>query len=441
MAYRIDIKLAACTLSILSAYSIAACANEQSEANGFLDDSHLSAVLRNYFWHQTGDLGHQRDWEQGMMLNFQSGFTQGLVGVGADAFIYANATLDSGSGRTGGPNLQVDSDGNPTDGYAKGGGSVKLRLSNTVVRAGDLEPVVPVFAVSSYYLLNQTANGVMFDSKEIQDLTLQGGHFTSGTGLLTTARSGELGLAYAGVNTSAIDYLGGVFALSKNFSVSAYASRYEDLMNQYYLNGNYILTFDDKNSLATDFNLYRSIDSGQANAGAINVTAASLSLAYTTGAHTLTLAHVRVMGDQPFDYAAIGGTAPGVAIGKYSGGIYLANSTEISDFNGPNERSWQLKYEVNMENYGVPGLSLVAKHIYGSNIDGTHVNSDSAYYGFYGKNDKEEETDLSAKYIVQSGTFQKLALTFVTSKHTGNQSTAGDNTLARLVVDYPISFF
>jgi imipenem/basic amino acid-specific outer membrane pore len=43
-------------------------------------------------------------------------------------------------------------------------------------------------------------------------------------------------------------------------------------------------------SVALDFNLYRTLDDGSAKAGTIDTTAASLAAAYTLGAHTFTLA-------------------------------------------------------------------------------------------------------------------------------------------------------
>lgn len=232
-----------------------------------------------------------------------------------------------------------------------------------------------------------------------------------------------------------------MYSLSKSTSVSFYGSRYKDIMDQYYINANDVRVLSDNQSLTTDFNLYRSLDSGHAKAGDINLTSASLSLAYAIGAHTLTVAHQRIMGDTLQDYAAMGGTETGVAIGKYSNGIYLANPAELSDFNSPRERSWQLRYDLNMAAYGVPGLAFMAKQLWGCHIDGTHVSASSAYAGYCGADENEHETNLSVKYTLQSGPAKNLALTLVGAKHTDATSTSGDNTMTRLVVDYPISFF
>lgn len=440
MGFSLKYRHVAGALAVVSFSGLVSAAEDAADA-GFLEGSKLDAMLRNYYWHQTGDLGHQRDWEQGVLLNFSSGFTPGIVGVGVDAFVYANATLDSGSGRTGGPNVQAHDNGEPTNGYSKAGASVKLKASETVLSLGDLEPVTPVFAVGNYYLLHQTATGVMLDSHDIDNLHLQAGHFTSGTGQLTTSRDGDLGLAYAGVDTKEVNYLGGTYSLAPELSLSLYGAQYQDLINQYYGNLNHTYAINDQQSLLTDFNIYRSLDTGKANAGDVNLTAWSLSTAYTYGAHTFGVAYQMVDGDQPFDYAAIGDTNPGVAIGKFSGGIYLANSAEISDFNGPHERSWQLRYEINMAEYGVPGLTASVKGIWGEGIDGTHVDETSAYHAFYGSNDSEQEVVVSMRYVFQESVFKDLAMTLVGAAHEGQQSTAGSNKLVRFVVDYPISFF
>ncbi len=416
-------------------------ASDQADSVGFMEGSHLSLMSRNYYWHQTGDLGSQRDWTQGEMLDFTSGFTQGLVGLGVDAFAYGAVKLDGSAGRTGSMTLPFQSDGSPADTYSKAGGSVKVRMSNTTLHYGDLQPQVPVFAIGNYYLLNQTAKGWMLESSDLPKVSLSAGHFTSGTGYLSTSSKGELGLSYAGVNTRQVDYVGGTYAITDALSATLYGSRYEDLMNQYYTNLNYIWGLSDSQSLTFDFNLYRSLDSGQANAGSINVTAASFSAAFASGPHTFAIALQHNDGDQPQDYAAIGGRQPGVAAGVYSNGIFLANAAEISDFNAPNERSLQLRYELDMQTFGVPGLSFMAKHLRGDDIDGTKVSDTSAYFGFYGKAEKEMETDLAAQYVVQGGPMKNLKAKLFQSWHSGAQSTGGSVMQTRFVVSYPFDFF
>lgn len=416
-------------------------AEGQADASGFIEGSHLSLLSRNFYWHQTGDLGKQKDWTQGEMLDFMSGFTQGVVGFGLDAYAYGAIKLDGGGGRVGSMSLPFRDGGDTADSYSKSGASVKLRVSNTTLRYGDLQPQVPVFATGNYYQLNQTATGWMIDSAELDGLNLAAGHFTSGTGYISTNRDGELGLSYAGRSTSQIDYAGGSYAFSDELLVMLYAGQFEDLMNQYYSNVNYVVPLSDTQSLTFDFNIYRSVDSGQAEAGDISVTAASLSAAYSTGPHKFLIAMQKNDGDQPQDYAAIGSTRSGVAAGAVSGGIYLANATEISDFNAPNERSFQVRYELDMSTLGVPGLKLNLKHLRGYGIDGTNLPEDSAYFGFYGESEKERETNIIAEYVVQSGPAKDLTAQVFQSWHSGAASTGGSVTQTRFALSYPLEIF
>jgi hypothetical protein len=61
----------------------------------------------------------------------ESGFTQGTVGVGVDAFAMIGLKLDTGDGRNGGHSsfdvMPVDSDGQARDEYTKVGGAAKVR--------------------------------------------------------------------------------------------------------------------------------------------------------------------------------------------------------------------------------------------------------------------------------------------------------------------------
>ncbi|MEM8007089.1 OprD family outer membrane porin, partial [Morganella morganii subsp. sibonii] len=96
-------------------------------------------------------------------------------------------------------------------------------------------------------------------------------------------------------------------------------------------------------AFSLDGNLYRTRDQGRSRAGAIDTLAYSLQLKYRVGAQGFSLAYQRVHGDTPFDF--VGGDS-----------IYLANSIKYADFNGPGERSWQARYDLDLAPFGLPGL-------------------------------------------------------------------------------------
>lgn len=140
-------------------------------------------------------------------------------------------------------------------------------------------------------------------------------------------------------------------------------------------------------------------------------------------------------GNTPFDYIGIGDN------NEAADSIFLANSVQYSDFNGPGEKSWQARYDLNMAEYGVPGLTFMARYINGKDIDGTKIDPTSAYAAYgYGEDGKHHETNVEAKYVVQSGPAKDLSFRIRQAWHRANSDQAeGDIDEFRLIVDYPLS--
>ncbi|WP_435609299.1 OprD family porin [Pseudomonas knackmussii] len=421
-------------------FALADAVGDQAQAKGFVEDSKLDLLLRNYYFNRDGKngAGDRKDWTQGVTAIYSSGFTQGTVGFGVEAFGNWGIRLDGGAGTSGTGNLPVRDDGSPESEYGRAGGALKLRVSKTELRWGDLQPTAPVFAAGGTRLFPQTATGFNVLSSEIQGLDLDAGHFTGGNGPVTTNGNHGLFASYANVEASSIDYLGGKYAVNDALSLSLYASKLEDIWRQYYTNANYTLPLTGDQSLNFDFNLYRTLDDGSAKAGEIDNTTWSFATAYSfLTAHTVTLAYQKVHGDTPFDYVAFGQNGPG----DTADSIFLANSVQYSDFNGPEEKSWQLRYDLNMSSYGVPGLSFMARYVNGHGIDGSKMSADSPYRAYgYGDDGSHHETNLEAKYVVQSGPVKDMSFRLREAIHRGNADQAeGDNNEFRLIVDYPIS--
>ncbi|EKT4522258.1 OprD family porin [Pseudomonas putida] len=419
---------------------LAAAVSSQTEAKGFLDDSELSLKLRNYYFNRDGKsgAGDRRDWTQGFIVNYSSGYTQGAIGFGVEAFGHLGIKLDGGAGHSGTGNLPVKNDGSPEDEYSRAGGALKVRVSKTELRWGDLQPTAPVFAAGGTRLLPQTATGFNLLSSEFEGLDLEGGHFTGGNGPVTTNGDHGIWATYANLQADSIDFVGGKYAVNEELSISLYGSELEDVWRQYYGNANLTLPLAKDQALTFDFNIYRTNDEGRAEAGDISNTTWSFATAYSfLSAHTVTLAYQKVHGDTPFDYVAFGLNGPG----DTGDSIFLANSIQYSDFNGPEERSWQLRYDLDMGIYGVPGLSFMARYVNGRGIDGSKMDSESHYRGYgYGEDGRHHETNLEAKYVLQSGPAKDLSFRIRQAIHRGNADQAeGDVNEFRFIVDYPIS--
>jgi imipenem/basic amino acid-specific outer membrane pore len=408
----------------------------QAESQGFIEDGHLTFLTRNMYWNHDRHEGadDRREWGQGFRLDYKSGYTQGLVGFGVDLSAYAALKLDGGRGHSGAAGVLVPEGDGTRDEASSAGASVKMRLSNTELKYGNnLRPYNPVFAPADARLLPSTTTGFWLTSSELDGLGLEAGHFTAAKDFNSTNSNDDFFAAYAGVSTDTVNFLGGNYAVNDRLSVSLYGSEYEDIWRQYYLNTNYNLPLSDSQSLNFDVNVYRTDDEGRSLAGEIDVTAWSLAAAYTIGAHTFKLTHQQIDGDQPFDYLGMGP-------GTFHDSIYLANSSQLADFNGPNEKSWGMHYNLDMTSYGVPGLSFHARYIRGTDVDGSKMDPSSPY-AYYADSEEHWERDLAVAYVVQAGPAKDLSLRLRQATHriSGTSDVSSDQ--VRLIIEYPYEIF
>lgn len=410
-------------LAVAAGTSQLALASSQDESKGFIEDSQLNVKTRMLYFSRdfrnnpAGTQSRREETGLGFLGTFESGFTQGTVGVGVDAIGMLGLKLDSGKGRAGTGLFPTGSDGRSQDDYSKGGAAVKFRISDTVLKVGDQFTALPVFATDDSRLLPEMAQGTLITSNEIENLTLHAGHFTSLTAQEQTDRD-SFGLKEANV-------VGGTYAFTDNLSTSLYYSKVEDYWRKYYANVNWALPISDKQGLVFDFNIYDTKSEGSAEYRAfdgdkLDNRAFSLSGAYNIGAHTFTLAYQKVTGDGDYGYGIDGG-----------GTIFLANSVARSDFNAEDEKSWQARYDLNFAEYGIPGLTFMTRYVKGTdaNVAGT-------------SNGKEWERDIDIKYVLQEGPAKDLSFRVRQATYRSSDGVYYDSPSIdelRLIVEYPLS--
>lgn len=418
------------TLSLIAlciAASTSALADDQSTAKGFVEDSHLDVLLRNAYMNR--DYKHHNkdkmEWGQGVIGTFTSGFTQGTVGVGVDAFGLYGLRLDGGKGRVGAAGIDFfkpGDSGHAQDDIARGGAAVKARFSNTVVKFGDQMPALPVLSYDDSRLLPESYTGTLITSKEIEGLELNAGHFTA------EARKSAEGRDSGGLKR--IDVLGGSYRFNDQFSASLYGSDVEDVLKKQYVNLNYVYPIAKDRSLTLDFNGYRTrLDKDFAQDDNRTNRIWSLAATYAMGAHSFTLAHQRSSGDIGYLY---GGYQSADYIGDGGTTIWLANSY-WSDFNGKDENSWQVAYGLDFAEYGIPGLSYRVAYVRGDNIDA----------GQAGRG-QEREIFNQVQYLVQEGPAKDLKLKLRGSMLRASNnvnSYVDDGNEVRVFVEYPIRVF
>ena len=444
--------------------------SSQAQSTGFIEGSDLTLLSRNMAYYKNfrntdpQSQNYRNEWAQAEMLTFTSGYTQGTVGFGVDAFANGAVRLNSGGG-TGGSSILpangshcAENDAGETvscqgqDGYGMVGGAVKMRISETELKAGDLNPQSPVFGTWDGYLMPAHTNGLMFSSNEIKDLALQGGHFTSGNSENSTNRSGNLGTTYGYTRVDSANYIGGDYSFSEDLSGGLHAADFEDVWHQYYADLYHHWALGEETSLLTSLNYYKIDDAGDSRAGKINNDSFSAALALTTGAHTFTFAHQRINGDTPFDYLGISGfsgadnAANGAnPLSAYNGGgsIWLANSSQWCDFNAPGEKSYKLQYDLDASSLGIPGLSFMTRYVTGKDADGTGADAAGAY-GWENevRNGEEWERDIQVAYVVQDGTAKGLSFKLRQATYRGNSdaniNAGADNEEVRLITEYPL---
>ncbi|WP_028698160.1 OprD family porin [Pseudomonas monteilii] len=414
-------------LAVAAGTSQLAMASAQDESKGFIEDSKLNVKTRMLYFSRdfrNNDSGKSRVEETGLgfLGTFESGFTQGTVGFGVDAIGMLGLKLDSGKGRAGTGLFPTGSDGRSQDEYSEGGGAVKMRISNTVLKFGDQFTALPVLANDDSRLLPEVAEGGLITSNEIDGLTLHAGHFT--------ALNAQAQTYHDSLNLTEANVFGGTYAITDSLSTSVYYSRIEDHFRKWYGNINWALPISDKQGLVFDFNIYDTKSIGNNLTGAwvsksdgtneLDNIAASLSGAYNIGAHTFTLAYQKVSGDGDYAYGVDGG-----------GTVFLANSVARSDFNAEDEKSWQARYDLNFAEFGVPGLTFMTRYVRGTGA--TTRTTDSG---------KEWERDIDVKYVMQSGPAKDLSFrvrqaTYRSSDGVYYGSSSIDE--LRLIVEYPLS--
>lgn len=420
--------------------------NAQSEAAGFIEDSHLTGTTRNWYSNElrrrdntftyredgeTKTTKRRINWQQGTIVNYTSGFTQGTVGFSTELALYNAIALDRDTGDFAGSSNRTlaDSDGDAVGQWSKMGlGNVKARVSNTTLTMGRQSVNTPVIAYIGNRALPSSFQGFAVQSDEFNNLSLQAGSFDRVSPRMEQSQQ-KFRSEYGDRSQTAdrMDMFGGDYKPFESLTTSFYASNLEDFWHQYYFGFTHELGDTDVFGLSTNLNYYKTKDSGQRKMGPIDNDTYSLSFTGTHKAHSLSIAYQEVAGNEYFDYA------------HETNAIFLANSL-LSDFNGPNEKSLQVAYVLNMAEYGVPGLKFNIYQARGWDIDGTHYKGTSYSDVLAMDGETHYEYGIGSSYSVQSGPLKATAIraTYTTHRASDNQSDGNINEF-RLVTTIPFN--
>ncbi|QXI14935.1 OprD family porin [Pseudomonas hamedanensis] len=430
----------------------------QADATGFLEGQSISGSTRNWYANeqlkrggkfayrkngQSTETDRRINWVQGTIIKYNSGFTEGTVGFSTEVAAYNAIALERdrenlAANNGGAPGTRPGAGNNRTltreGGDAVGQWSklglanVKARISNTTLTAGRMNFSSPQVDVIGNRPLPSSFEGIAIHSEELNNLAFDVATFDRVSPRteesLSKFRSeyGDINAEADHVNTAGISYQ--PFA---SLTTSLWGTQAEDLWNQYYFGATHVLGDSSVLSLTTGLNYYKTVDEGKKLLGDIDNDTYSLSFGLTHQAHTVTFSYQEVNGNEYFDYL------------HETNGIYLANSL-LSDFNGPNEKSFQVSYGLNMAEYGVPGLKFNIYQARGWGIDGTHYKG-GGYDGVQAMDGEHHyEYGVGATYAVQSGPLKATTIrgTYTAHRASENQADGSINEF-RLVTTIPFN--
>lgn len=429
--------------------------NGFAEDSKFTDDSNLNINLKNFYFNRdfrNGDSnpsgmnkfipieereGYRAEWAQGVISNFESGFTQGAIQFGFDAFSLIGVKLYSDPFKTGTNLLETDEFGNASDVYMEVGGSLKIKYNDTILTYGNQFPNIPVISTSTVRLLPSVSTGVTIKDSSFQKLVLNAGYFYSLNPIDSTNSISAFTTDYAaGIKGDSVSFLGGNYSVNKNSEISIYYSELEDVWSQTYVGAKHGMDMKTDNH-RLNFSLvgFNNNDTGKKLGGEINSTIGSALLGYKFDKHTISLGYQQVFGNEPFDW---------IGFSSIGGNISILNAGQFSTFSEAKEKSLQLKYDLNFKDIGIPGLTFMARYIYGWDFDNSHSKNQ-----FYTKryvydpalNNKHWERDIQVAYNFQSGFAKGLDIKLRQATHraiTGYRYNDIDE--IRFIIEYPMSF-
>ena len=388
-----------------------------AEGEGFVEGASATLSNRTVYFNRdfrdnTAGQSKADETATGFLLNFQSGYTQGPIGFGADVLAMQGIKLDSGRGRSGTRLLELDDDGSAKDEYSEIRGAVKVAiLEDTVVRYGVHLPENPVAYYDDARLLPNHYQGYSITNSSIDGLFVEAGRLTDRSEMNDSSETD--GALREDEN---LTYVGGTYSFNDNLSVSLYGAEAEDFYDRYFVGADWTLPLSEGTSLTSSLAYYDTSDENSQDDADYEVDnqAASLSVTLNTGYHAFGVAYQQMRGDAGYYYT--------------DGDIYLANSIQYLDFNAKDEKSYQARYDYDFAGMGIPGLSFMTRYITSSSIDTDYVGIDR---------DSRWERNTELQYTVQNGFLEGLNVRWrnATIRQDANLD-GGDVDENRLIVGY-----
>ena len=436
------------TLALAVAVGVLA---QQASAAGFIEDSKASVSSRTLYFNNDNREGgsDQRETATGLKFDYKSGFTQGVVGFGIDAQALVGIHLDGGKGHHPDNNSFVpsDTDGSAVHNWSRLSGNVKALLSKTEAHLGGaLMPNLPILVASDGRLLPQTFEGGTITSKEIDNVTFNGGQLEHAVG---RAGTNSTGLAVNGgtQDSNQFRYGGADWKVTKDLTLQYYYANLQDYYKQHFLGAVHVFPITEGQSFKTDLRYFDSSSDGRngdagyrfnnnggyaKTPGEVDNKTWSAMFTYTLGGSAFLLGHQQVGDDGGFVYLNQGSLLNDSGRNEGAGGssFYLFTDSMIHQFVRAGENTTFGQYSYDFTALGVPGLKATIAYLHGDDIKSVNGASESS----------EWERDMRLDYVVQQGPLKGFGTTLRHGTYRGSSTGIADQDQTRLIFNYTYNF-
>lgn len=446
------------TLALAVAVSALA---QQAGAAGFLEDSKATISSRTmYFENDTREgrrASDQRETAEGLLFNFNSGYTQGTVGFGLDVQsmwgIHLGGGIDHHTVTTANTFFPTDTDGSSVDQWSRIGGNVKAKISKTELKLGNaLAPNLPILVSNDGRLLPQTFGGGTIQSKEFDNITINAGKLTQQAARASSNYSG-LSVNGASQDSNNFTFAGADWKVTKDLTLQAYHAQLEDFYKQTFLGLTHVFQIAQDQSFKTDLRWFDSSSDGKngdagyrfnnnggyaRNVGEVDNKTWSAMFTYNLGGHSFLLGHQRVNDDGGMVWLNQGSvTKNGLSNthieGEGGSSFYLFTDSMINQFARAGENTTFGQYSYDFARLGVPGLKAAFAYLHGTDIKAANTAVD--------KSDSSEwERDMRIDYVFQDGPLKGFGATLRRANYRGDSGTPADQDQTRLIFNYTYAF-
>lgn len=372
----------------------------------FIDDSNVQLKFKNFYL----DREYNQDtagvvnkgygnWTQAVTLDAKSGYHDIGAGiqVGADLLAQYAVSLKANGNDI---HMPFDaSEGKSERDNAKLGATLKVKVSETELKVGDLLPMSPVVFFDPSRQLLTTYSGAWLESKDLKNtkLTLA---YIDGINARYDNQYQDLSLFPNNNFTKTTNdgmYIAGIdYQFTPKIAGSYWYADVTNIYQQHYAAGAFKTNLSEKTKLDAHIRYFDNSESGDKLYGSIDSQAVSAGAKINNGMHTVQLGYQQMFGEHGKEatmFPTLGGWVPQPYLDNWS----------VASFIRKDERSWSLGYTYNFKDVGISGLTATVRHFRGDNID----------FGAAKPEGKENENNVIVNYVVPEGKLKGLGFNYM----------------------------